>query len=198
MILIFSFRNSDGIEDICIPRVINNLNLCFNPGALIPDKVSELTGLNNELLKQQSRFSQSTGIVLKSFLDHLTPPVCLVAHNGDRYDYPLLKAELECVGHDDLGPDVHVVDSLQSLRKIFDEPEVKKKLNFDKPNSFSLPKLHEHIFGNKPKTSHGSEVDVMALIRVCAFIAEAFVKYAECHSSSFKCAKKMGMLEPGK
>ena len=39
-----------------------------------------------------------TGEILKSFLAHLSPPLCLVAHNGDKYDFPFLKAELEKVG----------------------------------------------------------------------------------------------------
>ena len=70
--------------------------------------------------------------------------------------------------------------------------KVKKKLTFiEKPKSFSLPKLHEHIFGVKPKKSHGAEVDVEALIRVCASKADMFVKYSQKNYSLLKNVKKM-------
>ena len=39
-----------------------------------------------------------TGELLNAFLTHLTFHLCLVAHNGNKYDFPLLKAELEKVG----------------------------------------------------------------------------------------------------
>ena len=69
--------------------------------------------------------------------------------------------------------------------------KVKKKLNFDKPTSFSLPKLHEHIFGVKPKNSHGAEADVHALIRVCASQSELFVEFAHKNYDLFKDVKTM-------
>jgi hypothetical protein len=68
---------------------------------------------------------------------------------------------------------------------------VKKKLNFDKPTSFSLPLLHDHIFGVKPRNSHGAEADVHALIRVCASQSELFVEFAQKNYDLFKDVKKM-------
>jgi hypothetical protein len=44
----------------------------------------------------------------------------------------------------------------------------RKRLDFNQPTSFSLPRLHEHIFGHPPATSHGAEEDCLALMRVCA------------------------------
>jgi hypothetical protein len=69
--------------------------------------------------------------------------------------------------------------------------KIKKKINFDKPTSFSLPKLHEHIFGCKPKVSHGSEVDVMAMARVCASKATEFLNFTQTNSTKFSESKKM-------
>ena len=66
--------------------------------AIIRPEVSEITGLDNYNLSGQSMFERKTGELLNSFLAHLTPPLCLVAHNGDKYDFPLLKAELEKAG----------------------------------------------------------------------------------------------------
>ena len=69
--------------------------------------------------------------------------------------------------------------------------KVKKKLNFDKPTSFSLPLLHHHIFGVKPRNSHGAESDVNALIRVCASQSEWFVDFTQKNYKLLKDIKKM-------
>ena len=85
---------------------------------------------------------------------------------------------------------VYIVDSLTALKDIFDK-KVQDQEDFDKPTSFSLPKIHEHIFGVKPKNSHGAEADVHALIRVCASQAELFVEFAQKNYEFFKDVKKM-------
>lgn len=58
--------------------------------------------------------------ILESFLQHLPKPVCLVAHNGLGFDFPLLRAEL-LKSESDLGPEVLVVDSLDAFKHIFAE-----------------------------------------------------------------------------
>jgi three prime repair exonuclease-1 len=75
------------------PRVVNKLTLCVYPMATIVPLVSDITGLDNYNLTGQSKFSKSTGDLINSFLSLLPAPVCLVAHNGNAYDFPLLKAE---------------------------------------------------------------------------------------------------------
>ena len=266
------FRDSQDI-DTFTPRILNSLNLCFNPMGLIPAKVSEITGLNNFLLEDQSKFTASTSSLLNAFLAHLPQPVVLVAHNGDKFDYPLLKSELNKV-NSDLDPSILTIDSLPAMRNIFDEmiaaikeevqaanvlvkdgqfdtqmnapPDVKKpcldgnvphgfktpeknrqcttpklpprtnhssskriasellskdrrrnggavkrKLNFDRPTSFSLPLLFKHVFGEEPNGQHGADIDVTNLMRVCATKSTAFVNYAEENATSFAEVKKM-------
>ena len=63
-----------------------------------------------------------TGELLNSFLAHLTPPLCLVAHNGDKYDFPLLKAELEKVGIT-LPINTLCADSYLGIREIISRKE---------------------------------------------------------------------------
>ena len=60
--------------------------------------VSDLTGLDNYNLTGQSKFNKSTGNLIDSFLNLLPSSVCLVAHNRNAYDFPLLMAELEKSG----------------------------------------------------------------------------------------------------
>ena len=80
-----------------------------------------ITGLSNDLLENQSRFKPESVNLLKLFLENLPQPICLVAHNGSRYDYPLLKAELVNTGLQNLIENVYVVDSLTALKHIFNK-----------------------------------------------------------------------------
>ena len=85
------------VESI-LPRILNKLTVCVYPMAIIRPEVSEITGLDNYNLSGQAIFERKTGELLNNFIAHLTTPLCLVAHNGDKYDFPLLKAELGKVG----------------------------------------------------------------------------------------------------
>jgi hypothetical protein len=101
--LLEKLKNVTGYEDILeletsMPRVLNKLNLCVYPMATIMQKVSKITGFDNYNLTGQARFDKSTGDMLKTFLSRVPLPVCLVAHNGNMYDFPLLLAELVKTG----------------------------------------------------------------------------------------------------
>ena len=85
---------SNQIESL-LPRVMNKLTVCVYPMATIRPEVSEITGLDNYNLSGQSTFDRKTGELINNFLAHLPGPLSLVAHNGELYDFPLLKAELE-------------------------------------------------------------------------------------------------------
>jgi DNA polymerase III epsilon subunit-like protein len=107
-------------EETFLPRIMNKLTLCVYPMALIVPLVSDLTGLDNYNLSGQSKFNKTTGDLINNFLSCLPSPMCLVAHNGNAYDFPLLKAELEKVGIQ-LNPEILCADSLHGIKKIFDQ-----------------------------------------------------------------------------
>ena len=120
------------------PRIVNKLTLCVYPMATIAPQVSEITGLDNYMLDGHSRFKKSTGNLINSFLSHLPSPVCLVAHNGDAYDFPLLKAEMEKVSTP-LDPMLLCADSYNGIRSIYkkraEENQSKSTLNKISVNS---------------------------------------------------------------
>jgi len=82
------------LESILLPRVVNKLTLCVYPWTTIPLHVEHITGLSNDNLEKQGRFDSNLVASFASFLSRLHPPVCLVAHNGVKFDFPLLQAEL--------------------------------------------------------------------------------------------------------
>jgi hypothetical protein len=56
--------------------------------------------------------------MLEHFVEHLTTPVCLVAHYGLGFDFPLLQSELVKTGSQ-LQSDLLVLDSLEALKQVF-------------------------------------------------------------------------------
>jgi DNA polymerase III epsilon subunit-like protein len=120
--LVEKVKNIQNHEDILqletlLPRVLNKLTICVYPMASIMPEVSSITGLDNYNLSGQARFEKSTGDLLNAFLSRLPFPVCLVAHNGNLYDFPLLRAELVKVG-EELGPNILCVDSYVGIKEI--------------------------------------------------------------------------------
>ena len=118
-----------------LPRVLNKLTICMYPMSTIMPEISSITGLDNYNLTGQDKFQKSTGDLLNAFLSRLPSPVCLVAHNGNAYDFPLLRAELVKAGAE-FGPNIFCVDSYVGIKEIF---------KMDMGNSFVDPKDIEII-----------------------------------------------------
>ena len=97
---------------------MNKLTLCVYPMATIIPLVSRMTGLDNYNLTGQSQFDKNIGDLLNIFLSRLPSPVCLVAHNGNLYDFPLLRAEMKkaCTR---LGSQILCVNSYVGIKEIF-------------------------------------------------------------------------------
>lgn len=72
-------------------RVKHKLTLCFNPQKLINYEASQITGFTNEMLEHEKKFDISTIHLINSFLDHLQKPIVIIAHNGSRFDFKVLK-----------------------------------------------------------------------------------------------------------
>lgn len=100
-----------------IPRVQNKLSLCFNPRKLISFESEKLTGLSNEALEHSAPFSANTVSLLINFLEHSPKPICFVAHNGNQFDYPILRTEIEKTGCH-LPEDILCIDSLNAFRSL--------------------------------------------------------------------------------
>ena len=118
-----SIGSNSSQERKLVPRIINKVTLCVYPMATIVPLVSDITGLDNYNLTGQSTFSKGTGDLINNFLSLLPSPVCLVAHNGNDYDFPLLKAEMSKTGTK-LQSDVLCIDSYVGIREIFKQNDV--------------------------------------------------------------------------
>ena len=81
-----------------IPRVTNRLNLCIYPSRLVDPFATDKTKLDNYNLEHQSKFDEDVFNVIFGFLNRLKKPVCLIAHNGFKFDFPILKSEIAKLG----------------------------------------------------------------------------------------------------
>ncbi|XP_063535352.1 three prime repair exonuclease 2-like [Cydia strobilella] len=96
-----------------------------------------------------------------TFLEDLEKPVCLIAHSGNRFDFPLLKDEL--ADAEGFSPkDIVCADTMAAFYDIF-EPDSKKTsykerrrgsfpwpdYHFDKM-SYRLEDVYKRMFGVKP------------------------------------------------
>ena len=198
-----------------LPRVLSKLTLCVYPMATIMPIVTDITGLDNYNLEDQTRFDSNTGQLLLNFLARLPSPVCLVAHNGNIYDFPLLKAEMEKVGME-VGSNVLCADSYIGIKAIFcnsnqliqdqkkneieamriQEVKMSRKYSLNQrklttPHSFSLINLHKHMLDCKPIRSHGAEADCLALLRTTSALGNDWVDWVENNCKLFLDIKKM-------
>lgn len=71
----------------------------------------------NDSLLNQKDFDHDLVSLLSSFLCRLEPPVCLISHNGFRFDFPLLKAELGSIGCD-LPEGILCLDTWEMFRSL--------------------------------------------------------------------------------
>ena len=210
-------NKNNQIENL-LPRVLNKLTLCVYPMAPVMPDASDITGLDNYNLSDQNRFDANTGHLLNNFLARLPSPVCLVAHNGNAYDFPLLKAEMEKVAIQ-VGSNILCADSYIGIKSIFQNRKFSEKVDVDQKKmktvskirqdrkssrkhdpiqkkllpiqSFALIKLHEHILGCKPIMSHGAEADCLALLRTTSALGSDWLDWVEKNCKLFSDCEKM-------
>lgn len=113
-------------------RVHHKLSLCVCPRRLVSPGATLATGLCNFLLEHEPTFSKNTCEALQAFLKLFEKPICLIAHNGLNYDYPLLKSHLEGL-HFNLDEDILCADSLNAFHDILEVNLYRETLNNETP-----------------------------------------------------------------
>ncbi|CAB3232591.1 unnamed protein product [Arctia plantaginis] len=109
----------------------SKLILLFNPQRRIHPDSSAITGLTNEMLKNAPIFRDMAETII-SFLSELPKPVCLIAHNGNTFDYKILLAEFRDINMS-LPTDLLCADSLIGFRRLHKEkyPKVSSNSTFE-------------------------------------------------------------------
>lgn len=157
-----SLQPSPRTKEPQLPRIIDKLTLCIDPRKPFTLGAESITGLSNQKLEQNCKpeINRSLMETLKGFLDRQAQPICLVAHNGLRFDFPLLRKELWEIGTD-LPANTGCLDTLKALKDVLGEPHL----------SYKLGNLYQHFYREEPSGAHTAEGDVLTLLLV--FLAKA-------------------------
>ncbi|XP_026727531.1 uncharacterized protein LOC113493735 [Trichoplusia ni] len=97
-----------------MPRVISKFTKCFNPRRMIDPDSTEVTGLCNDLLENETAFNLNVCNIINSYLELFQKPVCLIAQNGHTFDFPILKNHFELLNCA-LPDDILCADSLNAF-----------------------------------------------------------------------------------
>lgn len=112
-------------DEAYLPRVLNKLTLCLYPQRIISLDAEKLTGLSNCLLEDQTPFNDNTFNILNDFIVRMPKPVCLIAHNGICFDFPILQAEVQSLGKK-FPDDLWCADSLPAFRFLYSDKPAEK------------------------------------------------------------------------
>ncbi|XP_038111103.1 three prime repair exonuclease 2-like [Culex quinquefasciatus] len=153
-----------------IPRVLHKLTFCFNPQGSISTIASQISGgLYNNLLERESKFDYETAQSILLFLKRLQPPLCLVAHNGIRFDFGLLKNKLKVL-EIMLPVETYCIDTLTFFRNVENIPN--PSLGY-----FRLVSIYERYF-HVPLEINAEE-KAKALLKCVIRYGPMFVQHAE-------------------
>ncbi|XP_069873544.1 three-prime repair exonuclease 1 [Dipodomys merriami] len=176
------------------PRVVDKLSLCVAPGKACSPGASEITGLTTADLAahRRQRFDDNLAILLLAFLRRQPQPWCFVAHNGDRYDFPLLQAELAMLGVADALDGAFCVDSMAAMKAL---EQASSPAERGPRKSYSLGSIYTRLYGQAPTDSHMAEGDVLTLLSICQWKPQALLQWVDTHSRPFSTIKPMYELQ---
>uniref|UniRef100_A0A8D2D272 exodeoxyribonuclease III n=1 Tax=Sciurus vulgaris TaxID=55149 RepID=A0A8D2D272_SCIVU len=172
------------------PRVADKLSLCVAPGKACSPAASEITGLSTAVLAAHERqcFDNNLANLLLAFLQRQPQPWCLVAHNGDRYDFPLLQAELAMLGLAYIMDGAFCVDSIAALKAL---ERASGPSEHGPRKSYSLGSIYARLYGQAPVDSHTAEGDVLALLSICQWRPKALLQWVDTHARPFSTIRPM-------
>jgi len=121
---------------------LDTFSYLFNPGIKIEDKITEITGIKQEMLDDQKPFSSIAQHILEVIEVHDE----IVAHNMS-YDKAVIDFEMKRLGKKVRWPElICTVESTEYM----------------KGHRMNLRSLHEFLFGEPFENAHRAENDVRA------------------------------------
>lgn len=139
------------------------LNIYINPGMPLPTKITEITGITDELLSDKPNEEEAFETYIQPFFGN-EPNLC--GYNSKRFDVPLLVRTYE-----DNGENLVVnkqVDMLSVGRDITVDEDISNK---------KLSTICEHFGLNAGLTFHDALDDVRATARLFEFAYKTYLEY---------------------
>ncbi|KFM60848.1 Three prime repair exonuclease 2, partial [Stegodyphus mimosarum] len=130
-------------------RIINKLSFCIRPRVAISPGAIDITRLCNDTLQNQEEFNETIPKSLTYFFKRLRPPICLLAHNGNKFDFPVLQAELNRINYS-LESEILCADTLEAFRNIGINPNNSMKSQICSDKNFLNIQLNDNLHGKNP------------------------------------------------
>lgn len=121
--------NRCSVTDL-LPRVVNKMNICVYPQKMILPRTTEITGLSNENLQEHKPFDVGLYNSLLWFIERLPKPVCLLAQNGNNFDFPILQSEIQKLGKK-LPDTVYCADTRYCFKELLKQESTSKASSDD-------------------------------------------------------------------
>lgn len=158
---IVAFKAIDFLGEMPLKELARFIRF-YNPPSEIHPDVIRLTGMTNQKLKDCPPIDDFAKNELKDFFDKVAAPICLVAHYGIKFDFPLLKRHFS----GSVPSSVKVVDSIDLFRHHQSMFTPSSRI------SFKLKEVYKRFFKDEPIVQHEAEHDVQTLIRCILHIAK--------------------------
>ncbi|XP_054834289.1 three-prime repair exonuclease 1 [Eublepharis macularius] len=191
------YSNSSSRPVPLFPRLVDKLCICINPDKPFTPAASTITGLNNEAFAWNKKQSFNIHIMhmIVAFFSRQYPPICLVAHSGCNYDFPLLKAELSVLGISALD-DIYCADTIKAMKALDKENNqlhqfTYRPIPFGSKKNYKLHDLYFKFYKVYPSNSHSAEGDVITLIRVFQQRARDLMLWMDFNARRFNTIRAM-------
>ena len=162
----------NGSKTKMVPRLLDKLTTCVRPTKEIESQASMVTCISNEDLEKKKEFDIELGGTVRSFIMRQQQPACLVAHNGDNFDFKILVSHLNTVGIT-LPGTVYATDSRKAFTKQHEEAKneslnevITGQTGSGKPKRLSLKILYNSFVGGEFENAHSAEGDALALLKL--------------------------------
>ncbi|KAL8212398.1 UNVERIFIED_CONTAM: hypothetical protein K2H54_045283 [Gekko kuhli] len=179
------------------PRLVDKLCICINPDKLFTPGATSVTGLNNKAFAENKKQSFNIHIMhmITAFFSRQYPPICLVAHSGCTYDFPLLKAELSALGISVLD-EIYCADTIKAMKALDKENnQLHQFIYLPSPygskKNYKLHDLYFKFYKVHPLNSHSAEGDVITLIRVFQQRSRDLMRWMDSNAMQFNTIRAM-------
>ncbi|XP_053153774.1 three prime repair exonuclease 2-like [Hemicordylus capensis] len=179
------------------PHLVDKLCIYINPDKPFTPTASSITGLNNEVFANNKKQSFNLHVfhMITAFFSRQHPPICLVAHNGYGYDFPLLKAELSALGISALD-EIYCADTIKAMKALDRENNQLHQFLYQpspigSKKKYGLRDLYFKFFKVYPLNSHSAEGDVITLISIFQQRARDLMCWMDLNARQFNTIKNM-------
>nr|CDS32347.1 three prime repair exonuclease 1 [Hymenolepis microstoma] len=204
-------NRTDLFPAVKTPRVQNKITIFFNPQSQFHPIAAKISGLNTEDLRSEKDFDENAVKLLELFLRRLNPPICIIAQNGYKFDFPLLQAELlrvTCQSFEFLDckeNPIYCSDSLYLFKEFDDKlvPQITNEssstdesLSGKSPHgSFSLPVVFQRVFGSIHTNAHNAEGDCIAVMKLVQVLGDPALSWFDSNYRKLSDIKTMYTID---